>query len=131
MVQNPPANAGDTSLIPGSGRSPGEGHGNPFQYSCLENPLDRGAWWATSHRSQRAGHHLSDLNIISTGSQDKGFNETFTWFVSTKSWDSRVDLQLTPTSLRTRRRHWQPTPVLLPRKSHGWRSLAGYSPWVR
>ena len=40
-------NAGDLGLIPGSGRSPGEGNGNPLQYSCLENPMDRGAWWAT------------------------------------------------------------------------------------
>ena len=38
---------GDMDLIPGSRRSPGGGHGNPFQYSCLENPMDRGAWWAT------------------------------------------------------------------------------------
>ena len=43
VVKNPPANAGDLSLIPGSGRSPGEGNGNPLQYSCLENPMDRGA----------------------------------------------------------------------------------------
>ena len=43
-------NAGDTGLIPGSGRSPGEGNGNPFQYSCLDNCMDRGAWWATIHR---------------------------------------------------------------------------------
>ena len=42
-------NAGDMGSIPRSGRSPGEGHGNPFQYSCLENPMDRGAWWATVH----------------------------------------------------------------------------------
>ena len=42
-------NAGDVSLIPGLGRSPGEGNGNPFHYSCLENPMDRGAWWATFH----------------------------------------------------------------------------------
>ena len=49
-VKNPPASAGDVTdldSIPGSGRSPGGGHGNPLQYSCLENPLDRGAWWAT------------------------------------------------------------------------------------
>ena len=44
-----PVNAGDTGLIPGSGISPGEGNGNPLQYSCLENPMDRGAWWATVH----------------------------------------------------------------------------------
>ena len=43
------SNAGDPSSIPGSGRSPGEGHGNPLQYSCLENPTDRGAWQATVH----------------------------------------------------------------------------------
>ena len=52
MVKNPPANAGDvrdTGLIPGSGRSPGEEHGNTFQYSCLENSMDRGIWWATVH----------------------------------------------------------------------------------
>ena len=42
-------NAGDLGLIPGLGRSPGEGNGNPLQYSCLENPMDRGAWWATVH----------------------------------------------------------------------------------
>ena len=43
-------NAGDPGLIPGSERFPAEGHGNPLQYSCLENPMDRGAWWATVHR---------------------------------------------------------------------------------
>ena len=52
MVKNPPANAGgirDTGLIPGSGRSPGEGHGYPLQYACLENSMDREAWQATVH----------------------------------------------------------------------------------
>ena len=49
MVKNLPANAGDAGSIPGSGRFPGEGHSNPLQYSCLENPVDRGAWWATVH----------------------------------------------------------------------------------
>ena len=50
VVKNPPANAGDKrdeGLIPSSGSSPREGHGNQLQYSCLENPMDRGAWWAT------------------------------------------------------------------------------------
>ena len=42
-------NAGDTGSIPGSGRSPGEGNGNPLQYSCLKIPMDKGAWWATVH----------------------------------------------------------------------------------
>ena len=49
MVKNPPVDAGDAGSIPGLGRSPGGGHGNPLQYSCLENPMDRGAWWATAH----------------------------------------------------------------------------------
>ena len=47
MVKNLSANAGDPGSIPESGRSPGEGNGNPFQYSCLGNPMDREAWWAT------------------------------------------------------------------------------------
>ena len=47
VVKNLSANAGDTGLIPGSGRSPGAGNGNPLQYSCLENPMDRRAKWAT------------------------------------------------------------------------------------
>ena len=49
VVRNLPANAGDTGSIPGSGRSPGEGNGKPLQYSCLENPMNEGAWWATVH----------------------------------------------------------------------------------
>ena len=52
VVENLPANAGDirdVGLSPGSGRSPGGGHSNPLQYSCLENPMDRGAWQATVH----------------------------------------------------------------------------------
>ena len=47
MIKNPPANAGDIGSIPGLGRSPGRGNDNMFQYSCLGNPMDRGAWWAT------------------------------------------------------------------------------------
>jgi len=53
VVKNLPANAEDirdVGLIPGLGRSPGGGHDNPLQYSCLENPMDRGAWWAMVHR---------------------------------------------------------------------------------
>ena len=67
MVNNLPANAGDVGSIRGSGRSPGEGNGNPFQYSCLENPMDRGAEWATFHRVTKESDttewltHLCDL----------------------------------------------------------------------
>ena len=62
MAKSLPANAGDTrdvSLIPGSGRSPGEGHGNPLQYSCLENSINRGAWQATIHGATKCQTRLS------------------------------------------------------------------------
>ena len=64
-VKNPPANAGDirdVGSIPGSGRSPGGGHGSPLQYSCLENPMDRGASWATVHRVAKSRTLLKRLN---------------------------------------------------------------------
>ena len=64
LVKNSPANSGDTrdsGSIPGLGRSPGEGNGNPFQCSCLENPKDRGAWWAPDHRVAKSRTRLRDL----------------------------------------------------------------------
>ena len=54
-------NAGDLGSIPGLGRSPGEENGNPLQYSCLENPMDRGAWWATAHGVAKSWTRLSDF----------------------------------------------------------------------
>ena len=56
-------NVGDPASIPGLGRSPGEGNGNPLQYSCLENPMDGGAWWATVHGSQ-SRTRLSDFTSL-------------------------------------------------------------------
>ena len=59
VVKNPPANVGDTrkvGSIPGSERSPGVGNGNPFQYSCLENHMDRVPWQTTVHGTQKVGH---------------------------------------------------------------------------
>ena len=59
MVKNPPVNVGNECLIPGSGRSSGEGNGNPLQYSCLGNPMDRGSWLDIVHGSgKRVGHNL-------------------------------------------------------------------------
>ena len=58
MVKNSPGNEGGIRVmgsIPESGRSPGGGHGNPFQDSCLENPMNKGAWWATVHRGAKKG----------------------------------------------------------------------------
>jgi len=61
VVKNLPANAGDTAkdtvLIPGSGRAPGVGNSIMIQYTCLENSMDRGVWWATAHGSQRVRHN--------------------------------------------------------------------------
>ena len=60
VVKNPPANSGDirdAGSVPGLGRSPGGGHGNPLQYSSLENPMDRGAWWASDHGVTRVRHN--------------------------------------------------------------------------
>ena len=54
-------NAGDLGLIPESGRSPEEGNGNPLQYSCLENPMEGGAWWATVHGVEKSQTRLSDF----------------------------------------------------------------------
>ena len=59
MVKNLPAKTGDMGSISGLGRSSGEENGNPLQYSCLENPMDRRAWWATIYGSQRVEHDLA------------------------------------------------------------------------
>ena len=65
VIKNSPANAGDignAGSIPGLGRCPGRGHGNPFQYSCLENPMGRGAWQATIHRGAKSWTRLKQLS---------------------------------------------------------------------
>ena len=78
MIKNLPANAGDrrdAGLIPGLGITPGGGHGNPLPYSCLENPMDRGAWQATVHRvaqSQTRLKRLSTHGVQAGGMQGSG-----------------------------------------------------------
>ena len=72
MVKNPPASAGDVrdlGSITGSGRSPGGGRGNPLQYSCLENPMDREAWQATIHRIAQSWTQLKQLSTNNTNSK--------------------------------------------------------------
>ena len=101
-------NAGDLGLIPALGRSPGEGHGNPLQYSCSENPHGRGAWWATVHTVTK--RHDWAINYIF-------LNKVLNYWV--------------PVSNFWWRRKWKPTPVFLPGESHGQRNLPGYSPWGR
>ena len=96
----------DMGSIPASGRSPGGGNGNTLQYSCLENPMDRGAWQATVHRVAKSQTRLKRLSMHMC---------TFIYIhiYIYISW----------------RRKWQPTPVFLPGEFHGQRSLAGCSPW--
>ena len=60
MVKNPPANGEVMGLVPGLGRSSEGGNGNPFQYSCLDNPMDRGTWWATVHGVPKSRTQLSN-----------------------------------------------------------------------
>ena len=75
VVNNLPANAGDVrdvGSIPGWGRSPGEGNGNPLQYSCLDNPMDRGAWWATVHRVTKSQTQLKRLSTHAHTSLSQG-----------------------------------------------------------
>ena len=64
-VKESACNARDLGLISGLGRFPGEGNGNPLQYSCLENPMDRGAWWATVHGVSKSWTRLSDFTSLS------------------------------------------------------------------
>ena len=82
MVNNPPANEGNVGLIPGSARLPGEGNGNPLQYFCLGNPIDRGAWWATVHGVAkswtRLGTHTQKVKLgLSEIEETKHHNHSF------------------------------------------------------
>ena len=108
---------------------PGEGNGNPLQYSCLGNPMDRGAWQATVHGVAKSRTRLSDWTEVNWASiivllglpRWQGAKESscqcrrhgFDSWVGKSRW----------------RRKWLPTPVFLPGKSHGPMSLAGYSQW--
>ena len=125
-------NAGDTgdaSLISGLGRSSGGGNGYPLQYSCRENPMDRGAWWATVHgfteldrtedRTERLTVWLS-LYGITRGAVIKNPPASVGDMVTqVPSLVGKI-----PWS-----RKWQPPAVFLPEKHCGQRSLEGYSPW--
>ena len=137
MVKNPPAKAGDIrngGLILGSGRSPGGGHSNTVQNSCLENSRDGGAWWAAIYGVAQSQTRLKRLSS-SSSSKDLLYNTGV----------SQVALVVKnpPTCQRRRqkrsgfdswvrkipwRRAWQATPVLSV-KFHGQMRLVGYSPW--
>ena len=108
-------NAGDLGSIPGLGRSPGEGNGYPLQFSCLENPTDRGVWRAHSPW----GHKEWDMTKRLTLS-----------FFFSRCHGASLETQFYPwVGKLLWRRKWPPTAVFLPGESLGQRSLAGYSPW--
>ena len=117
-------------MTPGLGRSPGEGHGNPLQYSCLENPMDRGACWATVHGVTKSQTRLSDQHLCCHKWQFI-FWGVLSWWLR---WQRICFLCRRPgfdswVGNIPQRREWLLTPVFLPGESHGQRSLAGYSPW--
>ena len=78
-VKNPVANAWDMGSIPGLGRSPGEGNGNPLQYSCLGNPMDREAWWATV-RGDYKELDMNEHNNNNRTVQCKTFGNSYLWY---------------------------------------------------
>ena len=100
MVKNPPANAGDardSGLIPGIGRSPGAGNGNPLQYSCLENSVDRGAWWATVHGAAKSRTQpVTKILQICPDEVRLGFNTTASIlsYISLTDWRCYEDLPI-------------------------------------
>ena len=78
VVKNLPANAGDTGSIPGWGRFPGEGNGNPFQYSCLGSPMDRGAWWSTVHGGHKELDRTEQLSMHTSDKRSKKMSPVIT-----------------------------------------------------
>ena len=92
LVKNTPVNAGDLGSIPGSGRSLGEGNGNPLKYSCLENPMDRGAWWATVTRSQT---WLSDWSCMHACITSYKYVKSATPMNTVINWNSLWDERVT------------------------------------
>ena len=116
-------------VVPGSGRSPGEGNGTPLQYSHLENSMEGGAWWATVHRSQRVGHDWATKHThtrvhvyvcMCRGSLGGS--------VMKRCRFRRHGFHPCVRNIRWMRKQ-RPTPVFLSGKFHGQRSPGGYSPW--
>ena len=125
MAKNLSANAGDTGLILGSGRSPGEGKGNPVQYSFLGNPMDRGVWQATVYRVTKSQTWLRTHSWC--WERPNTFRASLVALMVKNlpaMWETKFDPWVRKIPWR---REWQPTPVFLPRKLRGQSSLVGYS----
>ena len=137
MVKNLPVNAGDPGFTPGSGRYPGEGNGSALQDSCLENSMDRGAWRGTVQGGHKGLHTTERLTLSLSKGKDSQPQVTQRKRGILSKSDHFIHKSMTEhlgngsSSDMYWRRQWHPTPVLLPGKSHGWRSLVGCSPWGR
>ena len=126
-VKSPPAMQemqADVSSLPRSGKSPSGGHSNPLQYSCLENSMDREAWWATLYRVAKS---CSQLKRLCTHAEVGGFP---CGSDGKESACNARDLGSIPGGKITWRREWQPQYTCLGCPMDR-RSLAGYSPWSR
>ena len=99
----------------------GEGNGNPLQYSCLENPRDGGTWWAAVYGVAQSRTRLKRLSSSSSSGKEPVCQCRKGKRCGLDPWVGKIPW----------RRAWNPTPVFLPGKSHGQRSLAGYSSWDR
>ena len=161
LVKNPAANARDlrgAGSVSESGRCPGGGHGHPLLYSCLENPVDRGAWRPIVHGVSQSWTRLKQPSRGGFKFKFSGFrfhcfpyivmeeamaphSSTLAWKIpwteepgglqSMGSWRVRHDwaTSLSLVTFMHWRRKWQPTPVFLPGESQGWRSLVGCRLW--
>ena len=117
-------NVGDMGSIPGLGRSPGEGNGNPLQYSCLENPMDGGAWRAAVHGVAKSRTRLSDFTVTFLVPQ-------MVKNLPAIAGDSRGKGSIPGSGRSPGEGKWHPTPAFFPGESHRQRSLEGCSPWGR
>ena len=124
VVKNLSANAGDrreVGSIPGLGRTPGGEQGNAFQYFCLENPMDRGTWWAVLGLQRLKHDWMNEHKHIP---RNKASSLKMSRFV--RNLNGTFFL---PLALQHWRRKWQPTPVFLPGEPQGWGSLVGCRLW--
>ena len=95
-------NMGDPDSIPGLGRCPGEGNGNPLQYSCLENPMDRGAWWATIYGVTKSRTRLNDFTFT-FNTYIWNLGRWYWWYLQSSSGDTDIGNKLMDTARRERR----------------------------
>ena len=133
MVKNLPANAAhirDSGLIPGSGRPPGGGHSNPLQYSCLENPMDGGAWWATVQRVTKSQTRLKQLSTHSHIHGDTTLRASHV-AQTIKNLPAMQETQVPTLGQEAPMEKGMVThSSILDGEFHGQRSLACYRPWV-